>query len=169
MEFLATSQVENAVASDETLQKLLDANPLKYATGSRFSFDQIYFDADDFEAANLALQKLTSGQDWQTLGAAISLPKSMDRSSRAEIAKIFGEPFADAIGNLKPNKWAGPVQSGFGVHLVRITQIAAGVPAQLKDVRRSIENDWHAATIREREEAAYQALLDGYTIKIAKP
>jgi peptidyl-prolyl cis-trans isomerase C len=148
---------------------LLDANPMKYAPGSRLSFDQLYFDSQNSGAVNLALRKLESGQDWQTLGAAISVPKSMDLASREEIAKIFGEQFADSVQKLRPNNWTGPIQSGFGVHIVRIKAVKAGVPAKLRDVRRSVENDWRAATIREREEAAYQALLDGYTIKIAAP
>lgn len=40
---------------------------------------------------------------------------------------------------------------------------------KLADVRQAVENDWRAATVKAREAAAYQALLDGYTIKIAKP
>ncbi|MFM2257794.1 MAG: hypothetical protein RIQ28_1641, partial [Pseudomonadota bacterium] len=37
------------------------------------------------------------------------------------------------------------------------------------DVRQQVENDWRSATQKAREAKAYQALLDGYTIQIAKP
>jgi hypothetical protein len=33
----------------------------------------------------------------------------------------------------------------------------------------AVENDWREANRTARENAAYQALLDGYTIRIAKP
>jgi peptidyl-prolyl cis-trans isomerase C len=169
MEFLAASQVENAVPSDETLQKMLTANPAKYAKGSQYSFDQIYFDASSSDEAKVVLQKLAAGADWQAMGAAISLPKSMKGASREEIAKIFGQPFAEHIVSLKPGDWTGPFPSGFGLHLLRMLNVKPGQAAQLKDIRQRVENDWRAATIDEREAAAYQALLDGYTIKIAKP
>jgi hypothetical protein len=48
---------------------------------------------------------------------------------------------------------------------------AADVEAQpkLADVRQQVENDWRSQTLTERKARAYQALLDGYTVKIAKP
>jgi hypothetical protein len=39
----------------------------------------------------------------------------------------------------------------------------------LSDVRQAVENDWRAATYQAREAKAYQALLDGYSIRIEKP
>jgi len=36
-------------------------------------------------------------------------------------------------------------------------------------VRQRVENDWRADNRRRAEAAAYQALLDGYNIKIEKP
>jgi peptidyl-prolyl cis-trans isomerase C len=169
MEFLAVSQVESAVPSDATLQKMLEGNPAKYAQGRQYSFDQIYLDASNPDQAKPTLQKLAARADWRQMGAAISLPKSLEGASSEEIAKIFGEGFAERVANLKLGAWAGPVQSGFGLHLLRIRSVKPGQPAHLNDIRQRLENDWRAATTEEREAAAYQALLDGYTIKIAKP
>ncbi|HEX4873734.1 MAG TPA: hypothetical protein VFV06_02440 [Sphingorhabdus sp.] len=53
--------------------------------------------------------------------------------------------------------------------MVRIRAVKAPDKPKLVDVRQAVENDWRASTIKAREAAAYQALLDGYTIKIAKP
>jgi peptidyl-prolyl cis-trans isomerase C len=169
MEFLAASQVESAVPSDATLQKMLEGNPAKYAQGSQYSFDQIYLDASNPDQAKPTLQKLAARADWRQMGAAISLPRSLENTSSAEIAKIFGPAFAERVANLKSGAWAGPIESGYGLHLVRMRSVKAGQPAQLNDIRQRLENDWRAATVEEREAAAYQALLDGYTIKIAKP
>jgi hypothetical protein len=46
--------------------------------------------------------------------------------------------------------------------------IASGTPP-LSDIRQRVSNDWRAETQVAREAAAYQALLDGYDIRIAKP
>jgi len=48
-------------------------------------------------------------------------------------------------------------------------QIGTGCDANIAQVRQRVENDWRAANRRNAEAAAYQALLDGYTIKIESP
>jgi hypothetical protein len=173
MEFLAISELENEVPADAVLQALLDKNPQAYASDARYSFDQIYLAAEDENAARKRaaqiLASLNSGADWQQLGDAISLPRSADHVDRTRIASDFGDVFAASLADLKTGAWSGPVPSGFGLHLVRIRAVQASAVPNLADVRQRLENDWRAQTVKEREAKAYQALLDGYTIKIAKP
>ena len=45
----------------------------------------------------------------------------------------------------------------------------AGNPPEASDKIPISFNDWRAETQATREAAAYQALLDGYDIRIAKP
>ncbi len=168
MEYLGAAQAENAVADDATLQRYLDRNVARYVEGARVSFDQIYLG----EGSDAAVVKagLARGGDWQTLGARISLPRSVDGADRTEIARQFGDKFAAALLKAKQgNAWIGPVASGFGQHLVRVRAVSAVKAPALPDVRQRVENDWRAETVKAREAAAYQALLDGYTITIAKP
>lgn len=173
MEFFAISELENEMPGDATLQALLDRNPQAYAPDARYSFDQIYLAAqDETTARNRAKQILASlknGTDWQTLGDVISLPRSSDNADRTRIASDFGDEFAAALPGLKPGAWSGPISSGFGMHLVRIRAVQASTKPKLADVRQKLENDWRAQTVKDREAKAYQALLDGYSIKIAKP
>jgi peptidyl-prolyl cis-trans isomerase C len=167
MEYLATAQAETIAADDATLQRYLAANAMRYAAGARVSFDQIYLgDSGDAAAAQAQLAR---GGDWQKLGEAISLARSVEDADRGQIARDFGEGFAAALAGVKPGEWAGPVASGFGQHLVRVRAVAAGKAPALSDVRQRVENDWRAETAKAREAKAYQALLDGYTITIAKP
>ncbi len=166
MEYLATAQAENVAADDATLQRYLDRNFARYAEGARVSFDQIYLGDDD---AGAVKAKLARGGDWQVLGAPISLPRSLEDADRADIAKQFGEGFATALAGVKAGEWTGPIASGFGQHLVRVRAVSASKAPALSQVRQRVENDWRATTVKAREAKAYQALLDGYTITIAKP
>ncbi len=173
MEFLTSSELENATPSDAVLQAMLDKNPQAYAADARYSFDQIYLTAEDADAAALRAKQilgaLGKGADWQNQGDAISLPRSPNDVDRARIAADFGEDFAAALAGIKPGPWSGPVASGFGLHLVRIRAVQASAKPSLKDVRQRLENDWRAQTVKVREAKAYQALLDSYTIRIAQP
>lgn len=174
MEFLAMSEAENMVPSDALLQAWLDKYPARYATDPVVSFDSVYIASDgtDDVARNRALDmlaQLKQGSDPATLGDAISLPRSMDAASQDSIRQQFGDDFAAAILSLPMGQWSGPIQSGFGLHLVRIRHIDASRKPALTDVRQRLENDWRAATKEQRENSAYQKLLDGYDIEIAQP
>ncbi len=168
MEYLAAAQAENAVADDETLQAWLDRNAARYATGSRYSFDQVYL--RDAVRADAVRAELGRGSDWREAGDTISLPALIDNRGAEEIARDFGEGFAASLVQLKVgDSWAGPIASGFGQHLVRLRRVTPGRKPALSEVRQRVENDWRAETAKAREAKAYQALLDGYTIKIAQP
>jgi peptidyl-prolyl cis-trans isomerase C len=173
MEFLANSELENETPDDAALQTLLDRSPHRYAANTLTSFDQIYIAAQDEAVARARaaqlLAALAKDANWQKLGDAISLPRSPDGADRVRITADFGEEFANALAGLKTGQWSGPIPSGFGFHLVRVRSVETSGKPRLADVRQALENDWRAQTGKDREAKAYQALLDGYTIKIAKP
>lgn len=173
MEELSIAAVEQAVPTDVTLQAWIDRNPARYASDALYSFDQIYLGQIGGQAlvdrVNSAQQQLRGGADWAVLGARISLPRALGNQSRAAIARQFGEDFAASLASYSAGPWHGPVASGFGQHLVRIRAVKASAPPVLGNVRQAAENDWRAATQAARAARAYQALLDGYTIRIERP
>ena len=47
-----------------------------------------------------------------------------------ELEKEFGPQFAAAVQKLKPGSWQGPVESGYGWHLVFVDSVIPGrIPA----------------------------------------
>jgi hypothetical protein len=170
MEYLASSQVESAQADDATLQAWLDKYPARFARDVTFSFDQIYLgDNRRDKAAAIMTALKTNSADWAAKGESISLPKSLETAPHGEVERQFGLAFANSIGKLPLGMWSGPVESGFGMHLVRVRNQQAPQKPQLSAVRQPVENDWRLATVKQREAKAYQTLLDGYTIQISKP
>lgn len=169
MEFLATAQSENANVDDATLQRWLDRFPARFATDAEISFDQIYLGENGQVASAAILKNIAAGGDWRKLGKAISLPQSLEGATRSDIAREFGDPFTTALTNTPQGEWTGPVQSGFGFHLIRVRSMRSSAKPSLGEVRQAVENDWRVHTAKERENKAYQTLLDGYTIKIAAP
>ena len=173
MEFLAASEVENAVATDAELQAWLDTHKARYAEGSRYSFEQIYLGPANASGARdqaaRALARVKAGADPSALAVPISLPTAKDAAPLDAIANDFGDDFAKALPKLPVGQWTGPVLSGFGVHLVRVIKDVPGRPVRLADVRQRVENDWRESTLEDRQARAYQALLDGYRVRISKP
>jgi peptidyl-prolyl cis-trans isomerase C len=168
MEFLVAAQAENEVPSGAALQNWLDTHRRDYATAPALSFDQVYV-GRDADRARLVLAQLNKGIDPATLAAPLSVPPKLDEALAGDIDRQFGDGFAKAVAAFPVGRWAGPVASGFGQHLVRLRKLIPGGVPPLSAVRKAVENDWREANRTRRENAAYQALLDGYTIRIAKP
>jgi len=166
MEFLATAEIENADPTEAELEAYYKANQARYAINPIYSFDQKYY-GSDLAKARRSIAALNSDNSSPEL--SISLPKNMEDAKASDIEREFGEGFALSLGNLPTGKWAGPVQSGFGCHAVRIRAAEAATLPPLENVAQRVTNDWRAETKIRREAAAYQILLDSYNIRIAKP
>jgi peptidyl-prolyl cis-trans isomerase C len=168
MEYLARTEAEAAIPDEATLQAWLKQNAARYATDATYSFDQIFLGSETTQE-ELLVEGLRAGQSWRSMSQPISLPQSVERSSRADIERQFGAQFVAALAKAKKGQWSKAIPSGFGYHLVRVRAAEAGTPPRLADIRQRVENDWRAATASRREAKAYQVLLDGYDIRIEKP
>lgn len=166
MEFLATAEIENIDPTKAELEAYYRANQVRYAVDPAYSFDQKYYGGDLAKARN-SIAALNNSNSSPAL--SISLPVNMEDAKASDIAREFGEGFAESLKSLPKNRWAGPVQSGFGWHAVRIRRADAATLPPLTDIEQRITNDWRAETRVKREAAAYQILLDSYNIRIAKP
>ena len=170
MEFLATAELENAVPTEAELQKWLDSHPGLYGADPQFTFQQVYVGAgaDSAKALRL-LAQLKAGAAPEGLAERLSAPMTMTAATAMEADRVFGDEFAAALASLPVGQWAGPVTSGFGLHLVRVSKVAATGKPVLAQIRQSVENDWRAANRDQAEARAYQTLLDGYDVVIAPP
>lgn len=167
MDMLASAQAETAQPSGAVLRAWHRAHPERFADETRYSFDQLWFASEG--AARAAYARLAGAKDWQQLGQPISLPLSLTGEKRGEVSARFGEQFLTAIDRLEAGEqWQGPVQSGFGWHLVRLRAREAGRQRPFAEVAKQVENDWRTSTIAERREEGYRLLRDAYRVEIDK-
>ena len=166
MEFLATDEVASSVPSDAELKLYYSANKARYSGGPVYSFDQRYYGEDEAKA-RAAVEAMNAGKSPPVL--SIPLPVAMEKASTADIGRAFGDGFATNLRSLPIARWSGPVRSGYGWHAVRVRAVEAATVTPLAEIVQQVTNDWRAETKTKREAAAYQTLLDGYDIRIAKP
>lgn len=169
---LATSDVEAATPSDSELQKLIDADPARYAAEVTYSFDQLYLGADnpaDRAKAAQALALLKAGKPADALSQPAPIPASYKDSPASDVAALFGGPFADGLRGLPQGQWTGPVVSGLGLHMVRVTARSTPSKPELAKVRVQVQNDWHNSARQRAEESAYRKVLANYDVVIEQP
>ena len=172
LELMSDDLAGITIPTDDQLQQFLETNSDKFRIEPQIAFRHIFFDvaqrgysADD-EAVSL-LEVLTNEgnkSDPDTLGDRLMLPKSFNLTPVREIAKLFGKSFSIEINNITPGKWTGPVQSGYGLHLILVTEHFAGRLPRLDEIRETIEWEWTAAHRTELKENIYNELRGRYTI-----
>jgi hypothetical protein len=171
LEFLLEDLNAGAEPSDADLHRFLDEHPERFALPARISFQQVYLNPDrhsDLDAATSALaQALNSGVAAPDLGDRIMLGHAFESVTPREIARLFGEGFAQAVTALEPGGWIGPVDSGLGRHFVRVTARQPGRLPKLEAVREQVAVEWQARHTRQQKEATYQRLREGYEVIMA--
>jgi hypothetical protein len=149
-EFLSdelTSQIE---PSDTDLQHFLEAHSTLFQSEPVLSFRQIYFNpqlhnedtARDVAHVLDALQRTSSRGNAARLGDPFLLAESFENVSLSDVKKTFGEQFASVISGLPVEIWQGPIQSGYGVHLVFVVKRTNSHLPSLADVRDQVRREW---------------------------
>ena len=143
----------------------------RYRRPGRTTFDHMFLSGDrrtdPAGDAGALLRDLRVDDDgWQRLGDPFMLARTYaDRSDR-EIAGLFGKAFADAVAERPAGDWNGPVESTYGMHLVRVNGRTPSRAPALAEVRNRVIADLREDRRRERSLAAYQELRDAYRVRL---
>jgi hypothetical protein len=177
LEFLTEETVETVAPSDAELQTFLQQHANAFRVEPRLAFQHVYLsrnrrgDATDTEARELLAQLSTgdAATGPTALGDPFLLPHEFALSSCSEIARLFGDAFATQLQDLEPGRWAGPIASGYGLHLVYVRERVDGRVPALAEVRQAVQREWFAARRKAVNEQFYQRLRAQYTVVVEQP
>ena len=173
MQFLAEDVAAAHEPSSAELKAWFSRNAEKFALPSRITFRHIFFGFDKRgqnaqRDAAAALGKL-AGQPQTSPLAAASADAFMfedyyaDRTAQ-QLAKEFGPTFAVGIFRLHPGAWAGPIESGYGWHLVFIDSLIPGRIPGFEEVEPDVRTAWLATQKAQAWQAAYARMRARYTV-----
>ena len=139
MQFLAEDVSAAREPTSAELKSWFEKNSANFAEPNRVSFRHLYFSPDRRgqrarDDAAKALVKLARQPQDAQVANSLSDPfmfQDYYRDRAPEfLGKEFGPKFALAVAKLATGSWQGPIESGFGWHLVFVDTVIAGrVPA----------------------------------------
>jgi PPIC-type PPIASE domain len=147
MGVITEESIARLAPADAELENYLRKHAERYRIPALVGFEQVMFDPVrhgsrlDADLA-AALLRLRGGTSPDTMGDSSLLPALVATTSADLVARDFGDKFAASVIALPLGTWSGPVASGYGVHLVRVTSMTPGRPATLAEVRAAVEGDW---------------------------
>lgn len=178
MQFLAEDVATAHEPSTAELKAWFEKNSDKFALPGRYSFRHLYFSPDKRgknaqQDAAKALAKISGQPEDSALGASLADQFMFqdyygDQATEA-IAKEFGPQFAVAIAKLKPGSWQGPVESGYGWHLVFVGTVISGRVPAFEEVEPDVKTAWLGEQKREAWQKAYQDMRAKYNVLLPGP
>ena len=175
MQFLA----EDVAAAHEPTTAELEAwyanNAAKFALPGRLNFRHLYFSPDRRGArarddAVNALTKLAGQPVDSKLAASLGDPFMLqdyyaDRSPD-QLARELGPHFAQEVFRARPGTWQGPIESGFGWHLVFVDSFVPGRAPAFAEVESDVKTAWLGEMKAEGWRKAYDAMRAKYTVSL---
>ena len=178
MQFLSEDVAGAHEPSTAELKTWFEKNNTKFGLPSRYSFRHLYFSPDkrgknaQADAAK-ALAKISRQPEDSTL--AISLADRFmfedyygDRAPEA-LAKEFGPQFVVALEKLRPGSWQGPIESGYGWHLVYVDTVIPGRIAAFEEIETDAKTAWLGEQKQHAWQKAYQEMRAKYTVLLPGP
>lgn len=177
MEFLAEDISALREPSRDELKVWFQKNAERFTFPSRISFRHLYFSPDKRgeqtrAAAEQALAKLdgkpADSPDAARLGDPFMFQDSYADRSLQEMAPVFGGQFAKALFQIKPHLWQGPIESGYGWHLVWIDSVTPPRNPPFEEVEAEVRTEWVEAQRQEIKGRMYEEMKSRYEIVLPK-
>ena len=177
LEFVSEDVAAHAEPTDEQLSAYLKEHADAFRGDRRFTFRQVYLNPQQRGANHrrdtlqllAQLRRLGGQTDISALGDSLLLENEFKGIAAAEVVKQFGEQFAATLAEMPVGQWQGPIESGFGVHLVLMAERTDGSMPALEDVRAAVRREWINARRLEANEKFYRTLLQRYSVTIERP
>lgn len=169
MNMLAESQAQEKKISEEAIRAYYDLRKDQFTRSPIYTFTQLNFDtgiaSEEIEKIREQLNedKLTPTSE-DLPGNKGMLPRNFEKADTDEIRRTLGENFIQPLEELELNTWEGPVRSGFGWHLVYITEKLPSEPLPLETVKDAIITELQYEEARAAKEQFYTELRQQYDV-----
>jgi hypothetical protein len=174
LEFLTEDSSNASPPTDAELKGWVDRHPDHFLAEPRIALRQVFLnpargqDAVMGDAKRLLTRLSTAGAgaNIEGLGDRLMLPSEMPLSARGEVARVFGAGFADEVLKLEPGRWVGPIESGYGLHLVFVAERVEGRLPSLEEIRPVVEREVLTERRSAELNAMYERLLKRYRVTV---
>jgi hypothetical protein len=178
MQFLAEDVAAAHEPTTAELKAWYETNSDKFALSSRATLRQLYFSPDRrgeraHDDAARALVELAGQPEDSKRATSLADPFMLqdyygDRTPE-ELAKQFGPKFAQAVVHLTPGSWQGPIESGYGWHLVFVESFVLGRVPVFEEVEPDVKTAWLSDQKEQAWRKAYESMRAKYTVLLPAP
>lgn len=170
---MGTAQVDAAELKDEEIEAYFTLRKERYRIPARVSMMQVYLSkdkrgdrllADAAELLESFKQHEPRPEELTGLGDLSMLGSVYADMTEQDLNRTFGGEFGAAVMALTPGEWSGPVESGYGLHLVRVTHREDSRIPELAEVVERVITDIRYENRKAAEDQFYAEIVPRYQI-----
>ena len=178
LQFLAEDVAAAREPDTAELRSWFEKNKARFAQPSRVSFRHLYFSPDRRgqrarDDAAKALAKLDGQPQDAKVAGSLADPFMFQDYYRDRapdyLGKEFGPQFAQAVAKLAPGSWQGPIESGFGWHLVFVDTVIPGRVPAFEEIEPDVKTAWLGEQKELAWQKAYEEMRAKYTVLLPAP
>ena len=174
LEFLIEDLAAAREPTEAELSAFFEARQEGYQLPARVSFSQVFFSPDRRgRAAKPDASLVLAGLRPETLAAAAAdqgdrfmMGASYSEQRPQDVEAVFGPEFVQALFEIEPGGWSGPIPSAYGWHLVRIEARSPSRLPTLAQVADQVRHDWSYEQRRLANETVFERLAARYELTI---
>jgi len=173
MGFLLSNDTQTLTLSEADLKQSYQENRVSYREPERVDLIHVPFGfatdgasrQSEMESAVDQLQGANPPPS-ETLGDPFMLSRTHADIDQANLARLFGQDFADAAFSLPDGQWSAPLRSRLADHLVKITARTKGGIPPFEDVVEEVRRRETERLERQRDASALEELMQRYRVII---
>ena len=178
LEFLTSDLVRLEEPGDDVLESFLRDNMSQFRAPDLVTFSHVFLDPDQRGETTLADAEALKGEldaagaptrELLGKGDRFMMQSYFPEASFREVQRQMGAGFAEQVMELEPGRWHGPVLSGYGVHLVWVSDFQAGAEPTLADVRQDVLDEYYRVKTEEFNARYLDALMERYEVIVEGP
>lgn len=171
MEFLMASADEPATPDEGELRRFHQEHADEFVAPARLTLVHVYFSPDGrgreaaFQAATAALSRQGEADPGLPAGDRSPVPSRFENVTLEELRLAFGDrPIVPGLAAATPGRWTGPLESGFGWHLVRVIEQTPAQAMSFDQARDQVTDAWLRAARAQSEQKRLTALTQKYPV-----
>lgn len=170
MKFLSNDLADMVEPTDTELQAFLSSNAEKFQTPAYYDFYQIYISPDKhedpIERAHFILSHSSgkSPDEMENMSDPIALKYYYENITDFNLRRQLGTEFLMSMSQIEIGKWSGPINSGFGSHLIYLVDVIPPATPDLSEVRNEVLTELNYVRQAELKESIFKELLSQYQL-----
>ena len=160
--------------SRSELEAWFEANPDRFMRPETRSFEHIYLSPKGrpdtvVSEAEALLNGSRLTENWKAQSDPFMTGLSFTTLAQPAVQRDFGTAFAKNLFALRNSPdWQGPINSAFGVHLVRFTDVTPEYLPEFKTIQAEVEAVWLDEAKRLENTAALKTLIGKYRVEVGE-
>lgn len=170
MRFMIENTSETAAATEVQLREWFDQNQARFTRPERRSFSHIYLSpekhGEQLQANAQAILSRVIDENWESLGDPFMLNRAYELIEKTSIERLMGVHFATSLFEIKGSDWHGPVESAFGLHVIKVTDVKPETVPSFDTIRDQVEAEWRDTTRRAANTQRLRDLIKKYKVVV---